>query len=77
MFVYSLKQAVYCRKQICNPRCLFIPTTDFIRSVARCLAIMSSSHKILVRIEKVKALIRLLLQEQSELGLHCLPRHFR
>ena len=33
-------------------------------------------HKILVRIATGKTLIRLLLQKQSDLGLHCLPKPF-
>ena len=33
-------------------------------------------HNMLVRIANRKALIRLLLQKQSDLGLHCLFRHF-
>ena len=31
--------------------------------------------KTLIRVQTVKTLIRLLLKEQSDLGLHCLPRY--
>ena len=40
------------------------------------LVIKAGIHKVLVRKQTWKTLIRLLLQKQSDLGLHCYPRPF-
>ena len=47
---------------------------SFFLFLNKMLVIRAGTHKILVRKQKGQTLIRLLLEKQSDLGLHCLSR---
>ena len=68
--VFHLKGKFYYGK------CSKISKTLLFLLSTKMLVISAETHKLLVRIANREALIRLLLQKQSDLGLHCLSRSF-
>ena len=57
-------------------KCSKISNTFLYLFSSKMLVIRAGIEKMLVRIANRETLIRLLLQKQSDLGLHCLPRPF-
>ena len=55
---------------------MFVNVTLLFVFLNKMLVIRAGIHKMYVRVATGKTLIRLLLQKQSDLGLHCLSRSF-